>query len=133
MFENYSKCRILIFQFWHFPPIFVLLKVTCLVTLFDRKLQNETFLWFSNTVLCSGKSNLHLHCIFRATQSSFDIGLTSESDFKGRPAFKSHLLNNRWFTATTIGLVHGRKSSRIESCQFDPKSILAVPIKARGF
>ena len=27
------------FEFWHFPPIFVLLKVTCLVTLFDRKLQ----------------------------------------------------------------------------------------------
>ena len=24
---------------WHFPPIFVLLKLTCLVTLFDRKLQ----------------------------------------------------------------------------------------------
>ena len=28
-----------IFQFWHFPPIFVLLKVTCLITLFDSKLQ----------------------------------------------------------------------------------------------
>ena len=28
----------LIFQFWHFPLIFVLLKLTCLVTLFDRKL-----------------------------------------------------------------------------------------------
>ena len=28
-----------IFQFWHFPTIFVLIKVTCLVTLFDRKLQ----------------------------------------------------------------------------------------------
>ena len=27
------------FEFWHFPPIFVLLKLTCLVTLFDRKLQ----------------------------------------------------------------------------------------------
>ena len=30
------------FEFWHFgifSPIFVLLKVTCLVTLFDRKLQ----------------------------------------------------------------------------------------------
>ena len=27
------------FAFWHFPPIFVLLKLTCLVTLFDRKLQ----------------------------------------------------------------------------------------------
>ena len=27
------------FQFWHFPTIFVLSKVTCLVTLFNRKLQ----------------------------------------------------------------------------------------------
>ena len=27
------------FEFWYFPPIFVLLKLTCLVTLFDRKLQ----------------------------------------------------------------------------------------------
>ena len=27
------------FQFWHFPPIFVLLKLTGLVTLFDRKIQ----------------------------------------------------------------------------------------------
>ena len=27
------------FEFWHFQPIFVLLKLTCLVTLFDRKLQ----------------------------------------------------------------------------------------------
>ena len=27
------------FEFWQFPPIFVLLKLTCLVTLFDRKLQ----------------------------------------------------------------------------------------------
>ena len=39
MFENYSKCRIWILQFWHFPPIFVLLKLTCLVILFDCKLQ----------------------------------------------------------------------------------------------
>ena len=28
-----------VFPFWHFLPIFVLLKLTCLVTLFDRKLQ----------------------------------------------------------------------------------------------
>ena len=33
------KCRICIFQLRHFPSIFVLLKLTCLVTLFDRKLQ----------------------------------------------------------------------------------------------
>ena len=26
-------------EFWNFPPFFVLLKLTCLVTLFDRKLQ----------------------------------------------------------------------------------------------
>ena len=32
-FENYSKCLIWIFEFWRFPPIFVL------VNLFDRKLQ----------------------------------------------------------------------------------------------
>ena len=36
--QNYSKCRILMFEFWHFPPFFVISKVTCLVTLFDRKL-----------------------------------------------------------------------------------------------
>ena len=35
VFENHPKCLIWIFQFWHFPPIFVLLKLTCLVTLFD--------------------------------------------------------------------------------------------------
>ena len=39
LFENYSKCRIWIFEFWHFLPIFVLLTLTCLVTLFHRKLQ----------------------------------------------------------------------------------------------
>ena len=27
------------FEFWHFPPIIGLLKLTYLVTLFDRKLQ----------------------------------------------------------------------------------------------
>ena len=39
LFENCSICRIWIFEFWHFPPIFVLLKFTCLATLFDCKLQ----------------------------------------------------------------------------------------------
>ena len=39
LFENYFKYRIWIFEFWHFSLVFVLLKVTCLVTLFDRKLQ----------------------------------------------------------------------------------------------
>ena len=39
LFENCSKCHIWIFKLWHFPPIFVQLKLACLVTLFDRKLQ----------------------------------------------------------------------------------------------
>ena len=39
LLENHPKCRIWIFEFWHFPPIFALLKLTCLVTLFDHKLQ----------------------------------------------------------------------------------------------
>ena len=39
MFENSSKCPISRFVFCHFLPIFILLKVECLVTLFDRKLQ----------------------------------------------------------------------------------------------
>ena len=33
------KCLIWVFQLFHFPPVFVLLKLTCLVTLSDRKLQ----------------------------------------------------------------------------------------------
>ena len=36
VFENHPKCRIWICQLWHFTPIFDLLKLTCLVTLFDR-------------------------------------------------------------------------------------------------
>ena len=39
VFENHQKCRTWIFEFWHFQPIFVLLNVTCLVTLFDHNLQ----------------------------------------------------------------------------------------------
>ena len=37
-FENYSEYRIWIVEFWQFRLIFVLLKVTCLVTLFDCKI-----------------------------------------------------------------------------------------------
>ena len=33
LFEYYSECLI-----WHFPPIFVPLKLTCLVTLFDLQI-----------------------------------------------------------------------------------------------
>ena len=39
LFENYSKMSHLKFSILAFSPIFVLFKVTCLVTLYDRKLQ----------------------------------------------------------------------------------------------
>ena len=39
VFENHPKYCIWRFQFGHFLPIFVQLKLTCLVTLFDCKLQ----------------------------------------------------------------------------------------------
>ena len=51
--------------FWHFPPIFVQLKLTCLVTLFDLKLQvfkktrqNVPFLPFFYQLLYSQNVNV---------------------------------------------------------------------------
>ena len=39
LLKNHPKCLTGIYQFWPFLPMYVLLKLTCLVTLFDRKLQ----------------------------------------------------------------------------------------------
>ena len=62
-----------IFEFWHFSPIFVLLKMTCLVTLFDRKLQvfknspMDHFGHFSSTFVHSKwkRSSLRSQCWMR--------------------------------------------------------------------
>ena len=48
MFKNHPKCRISIFDFLYFAPIFVLSKLTCLATLFECltinfAMLNETF------------------------------------------------------------------------------------------
>ena len=69
MFENYSKCRIWIFHFWHFT--FVLLKLTCLATLFDRKhqtfknRQNSDIARFARNVewdfFCNFQTSCHLY------------------------------------------------------------------------
>ena len=46
--KSYSNYRIWIFQFWHFSSIFVVFKVTYLVTLLDRKItQNVAFKLFN--------------------------------------------------------------------------------------
>ena len=64
VFENHQKCRIWVFQFWLFPPIFVLLNVTCLVILFDRKVllfKNSpklTILGFFNELLSNQNVNV---------------------------------------------------------------------------
>ena len=53
-----------ILEFWHFSRIFVLLKLTCLVTLFDRKLQvfknspKETIFGIFNQLLSSQDVNV---------------------------------------------------------------------------
>ena len=44
LFEHHLKCLTWIFELWHLSPIFVLLKLTYLVTLFDSKLQIDLFL-----------------------------------------------------------------------------------------
>ena len=67
LFENYSKCRIWIFEFWHFPHIFVLLKLTCLVTLFDRKLQvfKNSPKWTIFGIFKCKRSSLRSQCWMR--------------------------------------------------------------------
>ena len=59
-----SKCLIWIFQFWIFSLIFVVSKVTCLVTVFDRELQvfknspKSTFFCIFNSLLSTQNVNL---------------------------------------------------------------------------
>ena len=59
MFENHQKCLIRIFEFLHFPPIFVRSKVTCQITLlvnvarFARHTVGDFFVDILNTVLPS--------------------------------------------------------------------------------
>ena len=56
--------ELIFFLFWHFPPTFDLLKLTCLVTLFDRKFQvfknspNWPFLAFFNILLSTQNVNV---------------------------------------------------------------------------
>ena len=45
-------------EFWHFPPIFVLLKLACLVTLFFQKLAKMNHYWHFNELLSTQNENL---------------------------------------------------------------------------
>ena len=46
MFENYSKCRIIIFQFWHCPPIFGDLSSNTAFNRFEKVAKMDKFLSF---------------------------------------------------------------------------------------
>ena len=75
LFKNYSKCRIWSFEFWHFPPIFVLLKLTCLVTLFDRKLRvfknSPKWTIFGNFNWLLSTQNVNVACFARNVEWDF--------------------------------------------------------------
>ena len=85
------------FEFWQLSPIFVLLKLTCLVTLFDRKLQIfknlpkwkrsslrsqcwiRLFLWFSNTVLRDNFDYLIRYKFFKPKLTTIFVSKRRES------------------------------------------------------
>ena len=50
MFENYLKCRILAFS-----PMFILLKLTCLVALFEREID---YFWHFYELLSTQNVNI---------------------------------------------------------------------------
>ena len=94
----YSQClkttqnvAFLILHFWHFPPIFVILKMTCLVTLFDRKLQvlknspkltifgflmNFCPLHFARNVECDFLGDFQTLCALSSPQNLLEEGLS---------------------------------------------------------
>ena len=53
MIENYQNIA---FEFWHFPPIFVVLKMTCLVTLLNSP--NWTIFGIFNELLATRNVNV---------------------------------------------------------------------------
>ena len=115
VFENHPKCHICDFQFWHFQSIFVLLKVTCLVTLFDRKLQvfknslKLTIFGIFNQLLSSQKckywmrlfSMIFKHCVVRemnqSYQKSYLVSITKQMlrSFRRSALWKATIVDNR--------------------------------------
>ena len=60
------------FEIWQFPPIFVLLKLTCLVTLFDRQpqvFQNSPKLTIFGILMST--QNVNVACFARNVECDF--------------------------------------------------------------
>ena len=98
------KCRIRPFKFRHFPPIFVLIKVTCLVTLFERKLDDLknspklTIFGIFNQLLSTLISRLNLSILaFSTNLCPFQIDLSSNTIWLQSSVSKSSQNSKNFF------------------------------------
>ena len=62
-------------KLWHFPTIFVLLKVTCLVTLFDRKVFKNSPKWtiFGIFIYLLSTQNVNVACFARNVEWDLSV------------------------------------------------------------
>ena len=87
----------LAFEFWQFPPIFVLFKLTCLVTLFDRKLQvfKSSAKWTIFAICNNLLSTLNVNVAGFARNVECDLFLWSSNTVVLRKSFVFHLSYTR--------------------------------------
>ena len=89
-------------NFGFFPPIFVLLKLTCLVTLFDRKLREWDFFCDFQTLWHTLDFNL-LSCLFCTSDILYFFGKPS---FSSRCILVFQLLTNFDVLRQTFAILH---------------------------
>ena len=112
LFENYSKCRIWIFEFWHLSPIFVLSKLTSLVTLYDRKLQV-----FKNSPKWTifGLSTQNVNVARFARNVEWDFFCDFQTPWRSKVVFEKLKTFCGWYSGTVSSLLSQDKSRF--SCQ----------------
>ena len=99
----WKSLKMLHLQF--FPPIFVLLKLTCLITLFDRKLQvfknlpKWTIFGIFNQLLSA--QNVNLVRFARNVEWDFFCDFQTPCHCDG-VAILSHILRQQWFFNVTL-------------------------------
>ena len=112
LFENYSKCRIWIFEFWHLSPIFVLSKLTSLVTLYDRKLQ--VFKSSPNWTIF-GLSTQNVNVARFARNVEWDFFCDFQTPWRSKVVFEKLKTFCGWYSGTVSSLLSQDKSRF--SCQ----------------
>ena len=115
MKRTYAHClknnQNVAFEFWHFPPIFVLSKLTCLATLFDRKLQvfspkckrsslrsqcfpSSIFGWFSS---CGGDTYNSMQFILHCQEFCKSLGRLRKKCYYFTEAFAASIERQKFF------------------------------------